>query len=146
MNDIAPSHVFKVTHGFFVHKRFTVQITEWLPSSLNLNLIEDILSMVKMRLCEDSKQNDSKPGLWEVVKIIMFEISLAEVKIFTHVIDDSCWVLWSMVTILRCKCLFVLRCWLFIYFFFLKILYFFYLKVTECVLYKINPITLKEIC
>ena len=37
MHDNAPSHVSKLTHEFFEHKRFTGEkIMEWIPSSPNL--------------------------------------------------------------------------------------------------------------
>ena len=47
----APFHVSKLTWELFEHKRFTGEkVMEWPPSSLDLNLIKSLRSIVKMKL------------------------------------------------------------------------------------------------
>ena len=54
----AHSHVCKLTNEFFEHKRFAGEkIMEWPPSSMDQNLIENLLSFVKMKVYEGGKQN-----------------------------------------------------------------------------------------
>ena len=56
---------------FFEHQRFTRKgrkIMKWPPSSSDLNPIENLWSIVQMKLYESSKQYNSKVDLWKAVK------------------------------------------------------------------------------
>ena len=59
MRDNAPSHVSKLTCEFFEYKRFTEKIMEWPPSSLDLNLIKNLWSIVKMKLYKGCKRQSN---------------------------------------------------------------------------------------
>ena len=64
MHDNAPSHVSKLICEFFEHGRFTGEkIIEWLPSSLDLKPIKNQWSIIKIKLYESGKQNNSKADL-----------------------------------------------------------------------------------
>lgn len=52
MHDNVPSHVFNVTRDFD-RKMLTGKTTEWPPSNLRLNPIENLWSFVKSKLQED---------------------------------------------------------------------------------------------
>ena len=81
MYDNAPFQVSQLTREFFEHKRLTREkIIEWKPSSAELNPIENLWSLVKMKLYEGGKQYKSKEDLWEAIKTTMSEVELAEVK------------------------------------------------------------------
>ena len=81
MYENALSHVSKLTHEFFQYKKFTKEkIMEWTPSGLDLNLIKNLLSIVKMKLYEGGKPYNSKADLWEPIKTTMSEIESVEVK------------------------------------------------------------------
>ena len=81
MHDDAPSFVSKLTCEFFEHERFTGEkIMKCPPSSPDLNTIENLWSIVKMKLYEGVKQYNYKADLWEAIKTITSEIELAEVK------------------------------------------------------------------
>lgn len=57
MHDNAPSHAPKVTHKFFKRKSFTrKKIMEWLSLSPDLNPIENLWSIVKMKLYKGGKR------------------------------------------------------------------------------------------
>ena len=50
-------HVSKLTHKYIEHKQLTGEkIMEWTPSSLDLNPIENLRVIVKMKLYEDNKK------------------------------------------------------------------------------------------
>ena len=67
----ALSCVSKVNREFFELERFTGEtIVELLPSSFDLNLIENVLSIVKLKLHEGRKQNYSEANLSEGIKNI----------------------------------------------------------------------------
>lgn len=54
-------------------------ILQWSPSSPDLNQIENLRSVMKIKLYEGGKHYDKKtPDIWEVIK--MSEIEAAEVK------------------------------------------------------------------
>ena len=72
MHDDASSHVSKFNHEFIGHKRFTWEKRkEWLPSSPDLNPIENQWSVVKMKSYEGGKQYNSKANLSKVIKITL---------------------------------------------------------------------------
>ena len=81
MPDNAPFHVSKLTHEFFENKIFTGEkmITQ-LPSCPDLNLIENLWSLVKIRFYKGGKQYSNKSDQWEAIKTIMLKIESAEVK------------------------------------------------------------------
>lgn len=57
MHNNAPSHISKVNSEFFECKRLTGdKIVEWPLFSSNLNPIENLWSIVKMKLSEGGKQ------------------------------------------------------------------------------------------
>ena len=61
MHGNVSSHISKITYEFFEHKRFTGEkITEEPASSPDLNPIETIWSIGKMKLCEGGKQYNTK--------------------------------------------------------------------------------------
>ena len=75
MHDNAPSHVYKLTRKFFEHKKFIAKkIMEQPPSSLDLNPIENLWSIVKIKLYE------GVVDLWEAIKTSRSEIEIDEVK------------------------------------------------------------------
>ena len=81
IHDIAPSHVSKLIHEFFEHKRFAEEkIMEWPSSSPELNPIENLCSIVKMKLYEGGKQYNSIADQWEAIKATMLKIDPAEIK------------------------------------------------------------------
>ena len=81
MHDNAPTPVSKLTHEFFDYERFTREtIMEWPPSSPDLNPIENLWSIVKLKLLGGGKQYSSKTDLCKAIKTIMSEIEPAEVK------------------------------------------------------------------
>ena len=53
------------------------------PSSPDLNLIENLWLIVKMKLYEGSKRYNSKADLWEAIKTTMSETKFADVKKIT---------------------------------------------------------------
>ena len=53
---------------------------EWPSSNLDLNPIENLLSIVEMKLNEGDKQYNSKADIWEAINTIMSEIESTEVK------------------------------------------------------------------
>ena len=58
---VSKGSVTKLTFVFSEHERFTGEkITEWAPSSHDLNPIESLWSMMKMELYEDGKHCSSK--------------------------------------------------------------------------------------
>ena len=74
-------HVSKLTREFFECKRFRGEkIMEWSPSSPDLNPIENLWSVEKMKLYEGGKQYNCRADIWEAIKTTMLEIKLAEVK------------------------------------------------------------------
>ena len=80
MPDNAPFHVSKFTCDFFEPKRFTIEkIIKWSPSIPELNRIENIYSIVKMKLYESGNLNNSTVDLWEAIKTILSGIEVAEV-------------------------------------------------------------------
>ena len=84
----ASSHVFKLTHEFFEHKRcIGEKIIEKSPSCPDLNPIKNLWSIVKMKLYEGSKLYNSKADLWEAIKTTMSEIELVEVKRIIKIIS-----------------------------------------------------------
>ena len=68
------SDVAKLTRKFFEHKRFT---REKIMKSPDLNLIENLWSIVKIKLYEGYKQYNSKTSMWRAIKITMSEIESA---------------------------------------------------------------------
>ena len=77
---------------FFGYERSTGEtIMEWQPSGFVLNPIENLWSIVKMKLYEGDKPYISKVDLWETIKTSMLETKLAEVKKSTKswIIDYS---------------------------------------------------------
>ena len=56
------------------------KIMEWPVISSDLNPIENLWTMVKMKLHEGSKPYNSKVGLWETIKTSVSETEPAEVK------------------------------------------------------------------
>ena len=76
----ASSHVSKLTHEFFEHKRITGEKKmEWPPTSPDMNPIENLWSFEKMKLYEGGKQYNSKADQW-IANTTMLETELAEVK------------------------------------------------------------------
>lgn len=68
MNDNISSYVSRVSREFLECKSFTGdKIIEWQLSSLNLNPIENLQSIMKIKLYESST-HDYKANLWETIK------------------------------------------------------------------------------
>ena len=55
-------------------------IIEWPPLSTDFNLIENLWSLVMIKLYEGGKHYNTKADLWEAIKTTMLEIEHAEVK------------------------------------------------------------------
>ena len=53
---------------------------EWSSLSPDLNLMENLWSIVKMKLYKGGIQYNSKSDPWEVIKTTMLEMELAEAK------------------------------------------------------------------
>ena len=103
MHNNVPSHVSKLTYEFFEHERFTGdKIMEW-PPSPDLNLIENLQSIVKVKLYEGGKQYNSKADLWKAIKTTKLEIEPAEVKTLSKSMDNRLMAFIEKVTILECK-------------------------------------------
>lgn len=56
------------------------KIIEWSPLSPYLNPIENLWSIVKLKLPEYGKQYDSKSGPWGAIKTAMSEVEPGELK------------------------------------------------------------------
>lgn len=56
---------------------------EWLLSSLNLNLIENLWPIVKMTLYEGGKQYNSKVDIYKAIKATKSKTEPAEIKNLT---------------------------------------------------------------
>ena len=81
MPDWAPFHISKFTRVFFETKRFTKEkMIEWLSSYLDLNLTENLWSIVKRKLYENGKQYNSKTDLWKAIKSNMSKIEPVKVN------------------------------------------------------------------
>ena len=64
MNDNASSYVSKLPRKVFEHKRFAGEkIMGWPFSSIDLNPIENLWSIVKMKLYEGGKQYNNEADL-----------------------------------------------------------------------------------
>ena len=109
----APFHVSKVTYEFFEHKIFS-ENKEWPQLSPDLNPIENLSSIMKMKLYESLKQYKSKADLWEVIKTTVLETEPPELKILTNsmaVIEKRGY----YISMLRIQCLIIYVCYLFYY-------------------------------
>lgn len=83
MHDNTPSHVSKLTREFFEQKRFAGEIIiEWPPSSPDLNAIENLWPVLKMKLYDGGKQYNAKADLLEAIKSNMSDTEPTEVKQF----------------------------------------------------------------
>ena len=72
------------------HEIFTGEnIMEWLPSSSDLNPIENLWSVVKMKLYEDEKQYSSKADQSEAIKWTLPIIETAKVKKIAYSMDNT---------------------------------------------------------
>ena len=81
MHQNPPSHVSKLTREIFEHKKVTgVKIMEWLLSNPDLNLTENLWSILKMKLYERSLLYNKKPDPWEAITTTISEIEPAVVK------------------------------------------------------------------
>ena len=61
---------------------------EWPPQSPDLNPIENLWSMVKMKLYEGGKQYTSKSELWEAIESTCAEVSPEEIGKLTNSTND----------------------------------------------------------
>ena len=81
MHDNTPSHVSKLTCEFFEYKiSIGENIMEWSLSSPDLNLIENLWSLVKTKSHEGGKRFNKKTNLQEAIKTTLSEIEPAEAK------------------------------------------------------------------
>ena len=53
---------------------------DWSPQSPDLNLIENLWSIIKMKVCEKGWQSANKKDLWERIKEACSQISPEVVK------------------------------------------------------------------
>ena len=89
MHDNAPSHAARLTMGFL--KKSLVKnatIMEWLPYSPDLNLIENMWSIIKRKVYANGKQFSSKDELWNVIKSAAKDISTDEISKLTSSMDQ----------------------------------------------------------
>ena len=61
---------------------------KWPPSSPDVNLIENLWSIMKMKLYDSGKLYNSKADLSEAIKTMILEIEPAEVIELTNSMDN----------------------------------------------------------
>ena len=75
MHDNAPAHASKFTRAFLQSKGISdSKIMNWPPQSPDLNPIENLWAVIKMRLYPDAKQYRSKNELWDAIKQVCADL------------------------------------------------------------------------
>ena len=60
---------------------------DWTPQSPDLNLIENLCSIIKRKICVDGHQFSSKKDLWKKIQEASSQTSSKEVQNFTSSVD-----------------------------------------------------------
>ena len=89
MHDNAPLYASKFTRAFLQSKGISdSKIMNWPPQSPDLNPIENLWAVIKMRLYPDAKQYRSKNELWDAIKQVCADLKPEEIKNLTDTMDD----------------------------------------------------------
>ena len=88
MHDNSPSHAACLTVGFL--KKLLVKnatVMEWPPYSPDLNLIDNMWSIIKHKVYANGKQFSSKNELWNAIQSAANDISADEISKLTSSMD-----------------------------------------------------------
>ena len=86
--DNAPSHASRFTKSWLASVGITGErLMDWPSQSPDLNLIENLWSIIKRKVYEKERQFANKKDLWERIKEICFQISSEVVKKLTSSVD-----------------------------------------------------------
>ena len=81
MQDNAPSHVSKRSLGWLEDWGFSGdQLMQWPANSPDLNPIENLWSILKMKIYETGRQYCSKDDLWKAIEAATNGISTSTIK------------------------------------------------------------------
>ena len=88
MQDNAPSIVSKHSLGWLEDWGFSAdQLMQWPANSSNLNLIENLWSILKMKIFEIGCQYCPKDDLWKAIEAAVNGISTSTIKNLTDSMD-----------------------------------------------------------